>query len=308
MQKRYCGTGEQARLECQDWSEEVQTGQTQTEQARMEEGTKHERIDTAIARSFENIRAISGEMEEKLSAIESCPEPCGDGTVNILLSSSGQTKKLPCPLLALDCHYGKQMERELDRYITGVMTDIGVPLRHLENFPKRREAEEASRWPVRGFFIFTGGSGSGKSFEAALVLYRYLKSRVSNPFDRGSREAVEKTKSSVVWCTAMDIADDREIAAQAKRARLAVIDDLGSENDTPEGQAALRGVFLRRYDMELPTVVTTMLTMVDIELCYGSRIANRLTEDIRNEGRIIEWHGFFNPVLFFCAADGRRKT
>jgi hypothetical protein len=269
-----------------------------------------EHIDTAIARSFKGIRAISGEVGDKLSAIKECPEPCGDGAVVVSLSS-GQTKKLPCPLLAPDCHYGERMERELERHIIGVMADIGVPLRHLENFPERRETEktaEASQWPVRGFLIFTGDAGTGKSFEAALVLYRYLKSRVSNPFDRGAWETVEKTKSSVVWCTAMDIADDRKIAAQAKRGRLTVIDDLGSESDTSEGQAGIRGVLLKRYDMKLPTVITTLLTLVDIDICYGSRITNRLTEDIGNGGNIIGCRGFSSAAPLFLAAEGRQNS
>jgi DNA replication protein DnaC len=105
----------------------------------------------------------------------------------------------------------------------------------------------------------------------------------------------------------MDIANDRETAAQAKRGRLTVIDDLGSESDTPEGQSAIRGVLLKRYDMKLPTVVTTMLTMVDIEICYGSRIANRLTEDIEDGGNIIGCHGSFNPALLLFAMEGRQN-
>jgi hypothetical protein len=274
------------------------------------EGIEPEHIDTALIRSFEGIRAIYGEAEEKLSAIKSCPEPCGDGTAAISLSS-GQTKKLPCPLLALNCHYGRRIEQELDRHITGVMTDIGVPSRHLENFPKRRETEEsaeATQWPIRGFLIFTGDAGAGKSFEAALVLYRYLKSRVSNPLDRGSWEIAGKSKNSILWCTAMDIADEREIAAQAKRRRLAVIDDLGSESDTPESQAAIRGVLLKRYDMKLPTVVTTMLTMVDIDIRYGSRVTNRLTEDIGNGGSIIGCRGLASPTPLFSAAGKRQNS
>jgi DNA replication protein DnaC len=205
------------------------------------------------------------------------------------------------------------MEQRLDRHIIGVMADIGVPLRHIENFPERRETEEtaeASRWPVRGFLIFTGDTGMGKSFGAALVLYEYLKSRVSNHFDRGSWEAAEKTRSSVMWSTAMDIAEDRKTAAQAKRGRLVVIDDLGSESDTPEGQTAIRGVLMKRYDMKLPTVVTTSLTMVDIDIRYGSRIANRLTEDIENGGSIIDCRSFsmHSSTLLFMAAEGRQNS
>ena len=233
--------------------------------------------------------AESDEAREKLSEIKNCPRPCEDGTVNIL-PSSGQEKKLPCPLLGPDCRYGKRMLFGLDRHVIGVMADIGVPLRHLENFPEERETEEtaeARKWPVRGVLILTGDTGSGKSFCAALVLREYLKSRAENPFDRGAWEIIEKAGNSVMWCPAADIADDRETASRAKKKPLAVIDDLGGENDTPSGLAAIRGVMLRRYDMKLPTVITTPLTMLEIDIRYGSGIANRLTDDIGCGGMIV---------------------
>jgi hypothetical protein len=40
--------------------------------------------------------------------------------------------------------------------------------------------------------------------------------------------------------------------------------------------------------MKLPTVITTALTMLDIDIRYGGRIADRLTEDIGSGGRIID--------------------
>jgi hypothetical protein len=242
-----------------------------------------------LTRSFQGIIAVSDEVKEKLSAVDSCPEPCDDGTVSIFWLPGEARRKFPCPLLAPDCHYGRRMERGLDRYIADVMADIGVPLRHLENFPKRQRTEEeaeASKWPMRGFLIFTGGTGTGKSFGAALVLRSCLKSQVANPLDRRSWESAEKAGRSVLWCSAMDITDDREIAARAKGWRLVVIDDLGGESE--KGQAAICGVLLKRYDMKLPTVITTSLTMLDIDIRYGNRIANRLIEDIGNGGKIIE--------------------
>jgi hypothetical protein len=239
--------------------------------------------------------AISDEVKERLAEIKGCPEPCGSGVVKIALSS-GQTKNLPCPFLEPGCHYGKRMERELDRHIVGIMSDIGVPLRHLENFPKRQETEEAAeavKWQARGFLIFTGDAGTGKSFCAALTLHEYLKKQAENHLDRSSWKI---GGSSVMWCSAMDIADDREISARARRERLAVIDDLGGEGEAPAGQAALRGVLLKRYDMKLPTVITTTLTMLEIDIRYGGRIANRLTEDIGNGGRIIGCHSIFTRI------------
>ncbi|MDR1482127.1 MAG: hypothetical protein LBI74_05815 [Synergistaceae bacterium] len=259
----------------------------------MDAGIEH--IDAALARSFEGILGMSGEMREKLSEIEECPKPCNDGTVDIHLSS-GQVKNFPCPLLAPGCHYGERMEQGLDRHVIGVMSGIGVPLRHLDNFQERQDTEEraeAAKWPVRGFLILTGEAGSGKSFLAAFTLREYLKDQVVNHFDRRSWKSADGAGGCVMWCTATEIADDREIAAQTRRERLVIIDDLGCENDTPVGGAAVRGVLMKRYDMKLPTIITTPLTMLDMDIRYGSRIANRLIEDIGNGGRIVCCRGEF---------------
>jgi hypothetical protein len=247
--------------------------------------------------------AMSEEVEEKLAGIKSCPEPCDDGTVEIVLSS-GQARKMLCPVITPDCRYGQRMERGLDKFIAGVMSGIGVPLRHIENFrkPRRTEAiDEVSKWPARGFLVFFGDTGSGKSFGAALAVREYLKNQVTGSFDRRLWESAERAGNAVTWLDALDIADDRGNAARARRAFLAVIDDLGGEGDMAQCQAAIRGVILKRYDMKLPTVITTSLTMLDIDARYGNRIADRLTEDIGDGGRIIDCGSLSlrNPAGFF---------
>jgi hypothetical protein len=247
-----------------------------------------------MARALKGVVAMSEELGKKLAGIKNCPEPCDDGTVEIVLSS-GQTRKLTCPVIATDCRYGKWMEQGLDKFIAGVMSGIGVPLRHIENFRKPRVTEaalEAARWPARGFLVFFGDTGSGKSFGAALAVREYLKSRVAGNFDRGLWESAERAGNAVTWLDAMDIADDRGNAIRARRAFLAVIDDLGGEGDAAVCQSAILGTILKRYDMKLPTVITTSLTMPDIDARYGSRIADRLTEDIGDGGRIIDCWSF----------------
>jgi DNA replication protein DnaC len=101
----------------------------------------------------------------------------------------------------------------------------------------------------------------------------------------------------------MDIAEDRGNAAWARRAFMAVIDDLGGESDAAQCQAAVRGTILKRYDMKLPTVITTSLTMLDIDARYGNRIADRLTEDIGDGGGIIDCGSVSlrNPSVFVTA-------
>jgi DNA replication protein DnaC len=171
------------------------------------------------------------------------------------------------------------------------MSAIGVPLRHLENYRKLRHteaADEVTKWPARGFLVFFGDTGSGKSFGAALAVREYLKSQVTGSFDRKLWENAERAGSAVTWLDAMDIADDRGNATRARRAFLAVIDDLGGECESAQCQSVIRGTILKRYDMKLPTVITTSLTMMDIDARYGSRIADRLTEDIGDGGGIID--------------------
>jgi hypothetical protein len=235
---------------------------------------------------------MTDEIEKKLAKIKDCPEPCDDGTVEITLSS-GQTRKLPCPVLktGTGCDYADYMRQGLKEHIKSVMAAIGIPLRHIGNFARclpLPETIEAKVWPARGFLIIGGRHGTGKSFCAAGAVYGHLRRQVKDPFDRRSWENADRTGSSVVWRAAMEIADDRDAAVCAKGASLAVIDDLGGESDAHSGIASLRGVILRRYDMKLPTVITTRLTMPDIAYRYGSGVADRLTEDMTDGGRIID--------------------
>jgi hypothetical protein len=251
-----------------------------------------EHIGAAISRLFEGVMRMTAEMEKELAKIRECPEPCGDGAVEIVLSS-GQKRRLPCPVIktGTECEYARDMARDLGRHVRSVMAAAGIPLRHIENFARYYplpEPEEAKKWPVRGFLIIGGGHGTGKSFCAARMLFNYLKRQVKNPFDRSSWENADRAGNALMWGTAMEIADDRETALRAKKASLAVIDDLGGESDASASLAALRGVILRRYDMKLPTVITTILTMPDIAFRYGGGITDRLTEDMGDGGRIID--------------------
>ena len=266
MQKHYSGTGEK----------------------KQEEHAEH--ISESIARSLDGAIAMSNELEEKLAQIKNCPELCEDGMVEIK-TSSGQKTRLACPLAASNCSYGERMGQRLDRYVIEVMSHIGIPRRHLENYAEIIQIDtlvEIDKWLMRGFLIITGGTGSGKSFGAALAVRNFLTNRVTNHLDYKKWEMADHAGNSVIWCAAMDINDDRETSALAKSKYFAVIDDLGGETDNSDTRTAMSGVLLRRYDMTLPTVITTTMTMLDIDLRYGGRIADRLIEDIGNGGMIIE--------------------
>jgi hypothetical protein len=185
------------------------------------------------------------------------------------------------------------MDGELNRYLAKIMIEAGVPPRHIDNFGTPRETAAvkiAREWGMKGFLILTGGPGVGKSFAAACAVKKFLESRIPDRLDRGTWRNVERpgVGKTVMWCGADDIAWDRMVASRARGSLLLVIDDLGSEGSSFEGQSAMRGVISRRYDAKLPTVVTTGLTMLDIRNKYGRYIAERLVEDVRHGGKIAE--------------------
>ena len=249
-----------------------------------------EHIGEPIAHLLDEVIAMSREIEEKTAQIKECPKPCDDGTVKINTSSGG-TNKISCPVITPDCPFGERMEQELDYYLLRVMAIIGIPRLHLERIRKTKKTKafmEPADWLKRRFLIFTGVSGSGKSFNAALAVFRYLKDLVKNHFDLKAWEVAERAGHSIVWRDALDIIHDRKTAIQAKHESLTIIDDLGGEADTPTAQGILRSIILFRYDMELPTVITTTLTLLDINLRYGERVTRRLTEDIGKGCRIID--------------------
>jgi hypothetical protein len=238
------------------------------------------------------IVAMSEEIWEALRKIQTCPAPCKDGMVSVALSS-GCSRKAACPVLNRKCAYGVRLEDEFNRYLAKMMFEAGVPLRHIDKLgaPRRTTAVQIAReWGMRGFLVLTGGSGVGKSFGAACAVKRFLESKIPNRLDRGAWRSVERSGAgrSVMWCDADDIAGDGMIALRARGSSLLVVDDLGGERGASVGQCAIRGVISKRYDSKLPTVVTTGLTMLDIRNKYGRYIAERLIEDVRHGGKIVE--------------------
>jgi DNA replication protein DnaC len=138
------------------------------------------------------------------------------------------------------------------------------------------------------FLVFCGKSGVGKSFGAACAVREYLKSRIANWIDRRTWEAAERAADSAMWSDAKEITDDKAAFSRARTAFLLVLDDLGKEEDTQTGRAAVCSVISKRYDAMLATVITTELPMSDIRIRYGSYLAERLAEDAGNGGNIVD--------------------
>jgi hypothetical protein len=240
-----------------------------------------ERISDTLSGSIERFREVLDEIRAGLEAIKICPGPCEDGTVSIR-AKSGLSRRAACPVANGRCAYGIRLGAELDAYIARIMARIGVPKRHVENFCARRESyttTEAAKWPVKGFLVFCGKNGSGKSFGAACVVRGYLENRIADRLDREAWGNADRAGNAVTWRSSKDLAGDSEVCEKAASATLLVIDDLGREEDTKIARPALCSVVSKRYDAKLAAVITTELSMADMRKRYGRYLTDRLTED-----------------------------
>jgi hypothetical protein len=224
---------------------------------------------------------MSQETKAALGAIKTCPAPCSDQTVEIRLASM-KSRRVACPIASENCDYGARLAERLAYFLIGIMSTVGVPARHLDNIAgsvSSAAIHAAESWQIRGFLVLTGIPGVGKSFAATKIVMKYLRSAICNWFVRQDWKNASQAAESVVWTSAKGIVDDKSLAAKARSYRLVVLDDLGKEDETRTGMAIVRDVISKRYDAKQPTIITSELTLVNIQERYGRYIVERLVED-----------------------------
>jgi DNA replication protein DnaC len=242
------------------------------------------------------MKRIEAAMEENCLAIErvkTCPAPCFDCTVPIT-PRPGTTLRVRCPVANPACAYGSRLKHDLNDYLARVMSESGVPRRHLEclvNFRDSLSLQAACEWTYRGFLLICGNPGTGKSFTAACLLRKYLSSRIPDRMDRHTWEEAERNCSSTAWMNAAELYGDREAIKTAKAAHLLVLDDFGGDGDAKENHSAINRVISARYDAIQPTIVITELAIEGIKARYGYRTAEKIVGKPRDGSMIVECRG-----------------
>ncbi len=250
----------------------------------------------SIKADASRIVSMLAEKEKKIAEITTCPAPCTDGCVSIVLriGNNSVVQEATCPIISPNCAYDKVLQGQIGQRLAELMVSkIGIPRRHVARFDRCIETiatKEAARWGARGFLVLSGKTGCGKSYAAAWFVDRYLRSRIGDPYQSKTwewRAKAENAASGVMWSGAQSIVEDRSIAVDSKRASLLILDDLGKESELSSAQAIIRDVISKRYDSERPTIITTELTVTDIGVRYGRALAERVIGEAEDGGRFV---------------------
>lgn len=175
------------------------------------------------------------------------------------------------PAVAVPCQACTTLEERSAR--------AGIPRRYraatIESFVPRPGKEQALEfakdWDGKRSVVLTGDVGRGKThlgcgllihaMEAALpakfVPVAWLMDELKARFD-GDREQSQAFFDRIA------------------REHVLMLDDLGKEQDTDWTRERVSRMLGQRYDSELPTIVTTNLTLKNISDRYGAHLADRL--------------------------------
>jgi DNA replication protein DnaC len=150
-------------------------------------------------------------------------------------------------------------------HVTRPLPDLGGPDKALPVF-----IEAVEFWaPDKGGLILSGPTGSGKTTAVLHLIRRHLATR--------------EDATSTAFMLAADLVDDPSLIDKAKRVRLLVLDDVGKEHDP-------KNVLFRVLDYRftrVPTIVTTGLSVDDLNRSYDGAFVRRLGEFKGSKSRIV---------------------
>ncbi len=165
-------------------------------------------------------------------------------------------------LSSLDLHAARTFASFEDRRDEGLSAD---ELRSLEK--ALRAATDFAKKP-RGWLVFTGSYGSGKTHLAAAIA-NALTDKGSPPLFIMVPDLLDHLRAT--FSPNSGTTYDRRFD-EIRAAPLLVLDDLGTQSMTPWVREKLYQLFNYRYNAELPTVITTADTLDEMDARIRSRM------------------------------------
>lgn len=251
----------------------------------------------------ERVNKTAEVVEERL--LDGCH--CdGNGLVWVEFEHNGKslTRFLPCPKLSLECERGKELFERKKKILLEALSAV-VPNRHiraLKNLRKNEAVEFVDNIfknedeKKRLMWLIVGKSGSGKSFLATYILYKFLLAGCRENF---YRPAIENYAQEFVryttWTSAYRfVTHHHSLVNKAYTSAITVIDDLGEEDAGISKRALLKDMLFYRHEHEKITIITTTLSSEEVSEKYGEKFLNKILDagvvyEFENSGG--EWFG-----------------
>ncbi len=149
-----------------------------------------------------------------------------------------------------------------------------------ERFRRALDASQAFARDPQGWLVLLGPSGSGKTHLAAAITNQRIAEGQPALFIIVS-EFLDHLRST--FSPQSEVSFD-ELAAQVRGAPLLVLDDLGQHTTSPWAREKLFQIINHRFNLRLPTVVTTRVPLEETE--EGMR--TRLTDPDLSQVHLVE--------------------
>ena len=144
----------------------------------------------------------------------------------------------------------------------------GLPLEESKSMQKALKAAHSFAEKPKGWLIFMGGYGSGKTHLAAAIA-NYRAGLGDPPLFVMVPDLLDHLRAT--FSPNSNVAFDRRFD-EIRMAPLLVLDDLGTQSMTPWVKEKLYQLFNYRYNAELPTVITTSDSLDEMDPRIRSRL------------------------------------
>lgn len=151
--------------------------------------------------------------------------------------------------------------------------------------PEQRVNLEATLHTAQGFarnpqgwLVLVGDNGCGKTHLAAAI-GNYQRERGKLVLFVSAADLLDHLRSA--FSPESQVSYD-ELFERVKNVPLLILDDLGEHSATSWAQEKLYQIFNHRYNTQLPTVITTCLTLEQIEQRIASRMADGRVSNVFN--------------------------
>lgn len=156
-------------------------------------------------------------------------------------------------------------------------------------FGKALEAAQAYAENPRGWLVLVGASGSGKTHLAAAIANRCIEQGIS-VFFMVVPDLLDHLRAT--FAPSSETTYD-ELFEQVRNVPLLVLDDLGTQSCSPWATEKLFQVLNHRFNSQLPTVVTTNVTLEKLD----ESLYSRLTDPALSRVYVVEKHPSMLPSV-----------